>query len=206
MVRDELDCGRRCLGREGCKSYNYEYHITSSRRHTCELNSERKEEKPDSYTVKYGYVYYAPLKEIKVWNRLLKMITFSRIGPISLVISKSLEILGSSFTRFAPIRVLNARILQLDLWLRLVLDPQTFPGPSFLRRYHCPPLENGWENGGRTGSDTENSFPFFSCFSPSLFLRLSTVSVTVTKGVAGGGGSAWPFFRKTSRRYITVFS
>ena len=31
------------------------------------------------------------------------------------------------------------------------------PLPSLLRRLHCPVLENEWENGERTGSDSDAS-------------------------------------------------
>lgn len=46
----------------------------------------------------------------------------------------------------------------------------------------------------------------FLDFFPFLFLRLLTVSVTVTKGIPEGGSYARAFFLKISRRYITVFS
>ena len=69
MVEDELDCGRRCLGRDGCISYNYGYQL-NHRGHTCELNSQTKEAEIDDYEEKPGFQYYGSLNEREVLNHI----------------------------------------------------------------------------------------------------------------------------------------
>lgn len=58
QVHDEIDCGRWCLSRDGCKSYNYQYEVNHTQRHTCEISSHTKEAKPEAFRMKVGFQYY----------------------------------------------------------------------------------------------------------------------------------------------------
>ena len=68
MVEDEIECGRHCLRRDGCISYNYEYEDNNETGHICELNSQTKEAKPEDYEDTPGFLYYGSLTETVVLN------------------------------------------------------------------------------------------------------------------------------------------
>lgn len=71
---DEIDCGRFCLRRNGCVSYNYQYENDNTTVLNCELNSQTKETKPQDYQVKRGFLYFASLyeREVRKSNNLIK--------------------------------------------------------------------------------------------------------------------------------------
>lgn len=48
-------------------SYNYEHKVNHTNGHTCELNSQTKESKPQAFKDKDGFQYYGSLHERKVF-------------------------------------------------------------------------------------------------------------------------------------------
>ena len=75
-MHDEIDCGRRCLSRDGCISYNYQYKVNNTKQPTCELSSQTKESKPEAFTVKMGFQYFGSLHAREVMYQLLDLTSF----------------------------------------------------------------------------------------------------------------------------------
>ena len=63
---DEIACGRLCLHRNGCVSYNYQFENDNGIFHKCELNSQTKEAKPEAFQEKRGFLYFGSLNERQV--------------------------------------------------------------------------------------------------------------------------------------------
>lgn len=65
-VTDEFACGRLCLHRNGCVSYNYQFENGNGTFHKCELNSQTKEAKPETFQEVRGFLYFGSLYEREV--------------------------------------------------------------------------------------------------------------------------------------------
>lgn len=65
-VTDEIACGRLCLHRHGCVSYNYQFDNYNRTFHKCELNSQTKEAKPEAFQEVRGFLYFGSLYEREV--------------------------------------------------------------------------------------------------------------------------------------------
>lgn len=65
-VTDEIACGRLCLHRNGCVSYNYQFENYNKTFHKCELNSQTKKTKPEAFQEKRGFLYFGSLNEREV--------------------------------------------------------------------------------------------------------------------------------------------
>ena len=59
---DEFECQLKCIGKNGCKSFNVHPNGNNTQRRICELNDETRQMKPGDFKWKKGSTYYGSVK------------------------------------------------------------------------------------------------------------------------------------------------
>ena len=59
---DEFECQLKCIGKNGCKSFNVHPNGNNAQRRICELNDKTRQMKPGDFKWKKGSTYYGSVK------------------------------------------------------------------------------------------------------------------------------------------------
>ena len=59
---DEFECRLKCIGKNGCKSFNVRTDGDNAHRRICELNNKTRKMKPGDFKWKKGSTYYGSVQ------------------------------------------------------------------------------------------------------------------------------------------------